>query len=312
MSQMSIQDSNPEIAILRTLVYFDIFEYPLTLDELYYYNSLDSLSMSNLFDIVHNMVQDDRIRSKQDYYFLPGQDHLVELRQKRAKRARKLLVSARQSIRYLVKIPFVRGIYLSGDLSKGVANHAQSDVDFFIVVSAHRVYVTKLFLAIFRRIRRFNPNNLYCFNYIVSESHLAIYPQSLYSAYELSGLYVLHNNALLERLYECNDWVRHFVPRYREKHGAENQTANEPCFPIMQKWMEFPLKLFPGFLLDRMLRQGWRLGWWIKYRRDHKTRLLLIQGAQSEYCKAHGHRTDLRVMQALQERYKRLGLSSHR
>jgi hypothetical protein len=60
--------------------------------------------------------------------------------------------------------------------------------------------------------------------------------------------------------------------------------------------------------LDRVLRRLWRLGWRVKYRHRHKIRRLMIEGAQPEFCKAHGHRTDLRVSFAYRQRLNQLGL----
>ncbi len=304
-------DSIPlQRAILKTLAYFDVFDFPLTWDELCRYLSVPCPSETELTRALEILCRNKCIRCHDSLYYLAGRDHQVSLRHTRQQRAAELMEIAQESVRVLKNIPFVRGIYLSGDLSKGVCNHNQSDIDYFLIVAPHRVYVVKLFLALFRRIRRFNPDNLYCFNYIISESALAIGPPSLYFAYEIAGLQTLFNEPLLDRFRQANAWVALYVPNYRNSHYAGDRNDPPVTAPVLQDRLEWPFRIIPVRLLDRMLCRLWRLGWWVKYRRRHKIRRLMIKGAQPEFCKAHGHRTDLRVISAYRQRLNQLGLYS--
>jgi len=65
-----------ERAVLETLAYSDVFDYPLRLDELHRYLT----ASASLHDLTECLNQCEKVDFKDGYYFLKGRDEIVPLR----------------------------------------------------------------------------------------------------------------------------------------------------------------------------------------------------------------------------------------
>jgi hypothetical protein len=291
-------------AILSTLNYFDIFDYPLSREQLFRYLMYVKPERAEFDRVLDTLVAGSRVGCAAGWHYLPGRDEVVYKRQEGEAHARRLWSMAYSAAGRMRHLPFVRGIYLSGDLSKGVAG-TDSDIDFFIITARRRVWICKLFLTLFRHISRFNPHKLLCFNYLLSESHLELEERNVFTAAEVIGLAPLYGLRQFRRFLAHNEWVAGFFPRYR-------RAPNESCCLFhghsrRQRWVEFffrnPLADGLEFLLPRL----WRIAWGWKYRRRPQTRSALLKGIHRTYSKAHGYPTDREI---LQEYTRRVGEAS--
>ncbi|HOT96144.1 MAG TPA: hypothetical protein PLG50_04075 [bacterium] len=288
-----------ESAIVSTLLYFDIFEYPLSREQLYRFLMQVKPEREEFDRALDRLLLDNQVGMTAGWHFLAGREQLVLKRQEGESHAQRLWSMAYQAAGRMRHLPFVRGIYLSGDLSKGVAG-PESDIDFFIITARRRVWICKLFLALFRRISRCNRHKLLCFNYLLSESHLELDERNLFTAAEVIGLAPLYGLRVFRRFLAHNEWVASYFPRYR-------RAPNESCCVYhgqsrRQKITEFffrnPLADGLEFLLPRL----WRLAWGWKYRRKPQTRSALLKGIHRSYSKAHGYPTDREIMQEYSRR----------
>ncbi|HOC89373.1 MAG TPA: hypothetical protein PKI90_07475 [bacterium] len=288
-----------ESAIQSTLLYFDIFDYPLSRDQLYFYLMHVKPERQEFERVLDQLQAVGQVCASSGWYYLPGREALIATRQEGESHARRLWGMAYQAAGRMRHLPFVRGIYLSGDLSKGVAGH-DSDIDFFIITARRRVWICKLFLAIFRRIGRNNPEKLLCFNYLLSESHLDLQERNLFTAAEVIGLAPLYGLRLFRRFLRHNEWVAGYFPHYRR---APNEAS---CIyhghSRRQKWAEFFLRNPLADGLELLLPRIWRLAWGWKYRRQPQTRSALLRGIDRSYSKAHGYPTDREVLQEFTRR----------
>ena len=289
-----------ESAILSTLLYFDIFDYPLSRDQLYHFLMYVRPDREAFERALELLLAQGQVVVTSGWYCLPDRDNLALIRQERESRARRLWRMAYSAAGRMRHLPFVRGIYLSGDLSKGVAG-PDSDIDFFIITARRRVWICKAFLALFRRLgRRYNPGKLLCFNYLLSESHLELDEKNLYTAAEVIGLAPIYGLRLFRRFLSQNEWVAEYFPRYRR--------APDESFCIFhgrsrrQKVVEFFLRNPLADLLEYLLPRIWKLAWGWKYRRTPATRSALLRGIHRAYSKAHGYPTDQEIMQEYAKR----------
>ncbi len=288
-----------EKAILKTILYFDVFDYPLTEEQLLFYLMEVKTSRKALRQSLQTAAMTALLEARGSYWFVRGRGSLVTARSRMEQQASALWTMAARSAARIRHLPFVRGIYLSGDLSKGVAGH-DSDIDFFIITAGRRVWVCKVALAIFRRIPGFNPRKLLCFNYLLSEDHLELEDKTLYTAAEVTGLAPLYGLQLFQRFMQKNRWVAVFFPNYYLApnpnhcifHGASG----------LQKVLEWPLKniLIDG--LEALLPKIWKTVWGWRYRKDTPTRDALLRGICERYSKSHGYPTEGEVLEAYAER----------
>ena len=227
-------------AILETLVYSDIFEYPLQLKELHRFlpERVDIEKLPGAIGSLHEYV----VR-KDDYYFLAGREETVGIRKQREARSRKLLPRAIQYGCVLGSLPFIRMVALTGSLA--VMNVSKdSDFDYMLVTAPGRVWTARVFALLFNRlVRPLGP--AICPNLIVSETALEWPQHDLYSARELYQMIPIMGMDVYHRLMKANQWVREFFPN-------ASITTSE-VFKTSEVWklFELPLRGKPGDSFER-------------------------------------------------------------
>jgi len=107
----------PEIIpdILATLAYFDLFDFPLTGQELYSY--LPGTPGYTAFAVsLNHMLRQELIFCSEGFYLLRQEPGLVSRRREGEKKAAGMLETAGRIGRWLGRFPFVRGVAVSGSL----------------------------------------------------------------------------------------------------------------------------------------------------------------------------------------------------
>ncbi len=292
-------------AALKAILYFDIFDYPLSEEQLYFFMGAKS-TRARLREACFASCAAKRLQKVDGFYCLHGRSDLVQHRKNLEKRAGELWQVAVATAARIRHLPFIRGIYVSGDLSKGVAG-MDSDIDFFLITAKDRVWIAKLFLAIYRRIPKFNPNKLLCFNYLISEAALELQEQNIYTAVEMAGLAPLYNLKLFHRFLSANRWAMRYFPNYR--------LAPDPNLCLFhgqsgwQKILELPFIYPLAPLLDRALQQLWRIVWGWRYRHQPYIKSRLQAGIRRQCSKSHGHPFDVEIMKEYYHRLQQWHLS---
>jgi len=194
-------------AILETLAYSDIFEYPLRLDELWRYLPVgaekDDLALK--LNTMH-----EYIGSRDGYYFLIGRDEIVGTRQRREAHSQTLLPHALRYGKILGALPFVRMVALTGSLA--VLNVSKNaDFDYMLVTKRGRVWMARLFAMAVNRIAKLFGFTL-CPNLIVSETVLEWPLHDLYSARELRQMIPITGLDVYNEVIALNRWAREFLP----------------------------------------------------------------------------------------------------
>ena len=153
-----------EISILRLLAYFDIFQYPLTKNEIRQFLP-ELLSETRLDAILQLMLINKTIFLHDDFYSLHNNPLLAYRRKEGNLRAKKLLPRAYAIGRFLYRFPFVRAIAISGSLSKDFADE-KADIDFFIITKANRLWIARTIMHLFKKLTFITGHQHYfCMNY---------------------------------------------------------------------------------------------------------------------------------------------------
>ncbi len=109
---------------------------------------------------------------------------MVKRRQQGNLRAEQLLPKAMKIGRFLSVFPYVRGIGISGSLSKMYA-HEKADFDFFIITKANRLWIARTFMHLFKKLTFLTgKQHYYCMNYYLDEKALKLRDQNIYTAVE--------------------------------------------------------------------------------------------------------------------------------
>jgi hypothetical protein len=213
--------TNTESGVIRTLLYFDIFHYPLTEDEIIIYHPYPI----HKEDIRHSLVQ--LLKNKlifrvssgltthgaESYYYSVRNDHKAVIRRINGnKMAGEKLPIAQHYSKLISCFPFVRGVMLSGSLSKNYMDN-ESDIDYFIVTEPGRLWITRAMLALFKRVFLLNSHKFFCFNYLVDSRSLEIEEKNIYTAFETATLIPVYGKKVCDQFYSTNDvWVKRYLP----------------------------------------------------------------------------------------------------
>lgn len=294
-----MQHLNDELgfAILNTVVYADIFDYPLTLVEIHRYLTGSNASLKAVSEAI---VSGGFLRKVGQYYTLPGRERIVETREQREQVAVRLWHEAIRYGQIIASLPFVRMVAITGSLAmRNVDDDA--DIDYLIVTMPGRLWLARLLSLVVTRLAAFRGISL-CPNFLLTQNMLEIPEHSLYSAHEFVQMVPLSGMELFHRMQSLNPWVRDFLPN---AYGLSKSTGDYPVVdsaPLFRPLLEWILLTPPGAWLER-----WEM--------DRKIRKLSRQNPDNpeaifsaDICKGHANRHGLRTKLSMDERLAHLEL----
>lgn len=203
------------------MVFFDLFNQPLTLFEIYRYLGV-KIGLSELSNSLELMR--DEIKVKNGFYFLLGREEIVEERFKKYNYFKRKIKIAKKFSQLISLLPFVRGVAVSNIVS----NHNLKDggdIDLLIISSRDRIFLTRFLctsLAKFLNIRpsKKTKKDKVCLSFYISEADLnlekCLYSQDdLYFVYWVIGLEIIVNkNGVFDKFQFDNKWVKAYLPNY--------------------------------------------------------------------------------------------------
>jgi len=207
-------------SIIRTLAYYDIFSYPLTADEIYYNLDENHTTSEEVKTELESLYSNQLIQFKGKFYLLNNDDSYIRRREAGNELAVKRLKTARRVSGFISRFPFIRGILLSGSISKGFMEE-DSDIDYFVITHPNRVWFSRLMLMLFKKIFLLNSKRIFCINYFVDSENLQIQEKNIFTATELVTLLPTFGRDIYEELYRKNTWVKQFFPNYPKRDTRE-------------------------------------------------------------------------------------------
>jgi hypothetical protein len=200
-------------SILRTLAYYDIFSYPLTAEEIYLNLGVNHTSPVEIKSELEKLSSDNIVFCKGEFYQLEDDDKYIYRRSAGNKLAEKRLKTARRVSSFISRFPFIRGILLSGSISKGFMEE-DADIDYFVITHPNRVWFSRFILMVFKKIFLFNSRKIFCINYFVDTEHLEIEEKNIFTATEIVTLLPTFGVNIYENFYNKNLWTRNFYPNF--------------------------------------------------------------------------------------------------
>jgi len=211
---INITAKKAELAILKTLVYFDIFDYPLSQKDIKSFLECH-LPDEALAGALRQLISDRIIFKTGEFYSLRNNLQKAEKRLQGNLRAQKLLPRASKIGAFLYKFPFVRAVAVSGSLSKNYADE-KADIDFFIIAKENRLWIARTILHLFKKLTfLIGRQHFYCMNYFIDEKALIIPERNIYTAMEVVTLMPLAGNYTMNKFFEVNSWTEKWFPEYK-------------------------------------------------------------------------------------------------
>lgn len=210
-----------DYAILKTLAYSDIFDFPLTKEEIWKFLISDKSIQRRLFEDSLKDLVGKQVSSKYGYFFLMGREKIAEKRKTNLQEVEKKLQIARRAVSYLSHIPSVLFIGLSGGLAMNDAD-SSDDVDLFIITKKNKLFQTRFWILMIlqtvglRRTKKDkNPKDKICVNFLIDETKLSfpVEKRDIYIAHEIAQIKPLfEREEIYKKFLKTNTWIKKFLP----------------------------------------------------------------------------------------------------
>lgn len=291
----------------RTLLYYDIFNYPLKSDEVYRFLGTNSTTEQDVTTALDELAHSKRIYRFGEFYSVQPNEANVVRRLKGNAEATKYLVLAKKKAAFIAGFPFVRGVFASGSLSKNYMDE-KSDLDFFVVTAPGRLWIARTLLVMYKRIFLLNSHKYFCVNYFVDEKHLEIEEKNLFTATELATIIPLCGAEHYPNLLHANGWLKkifpNFLPRTLEGVPDGNTTG-------VKKILEAVINFCFAGRLERYFKNLTLERWKKLYRKDYPAADFQIAFKSKEYAsKNHPKNYQQKVMDLYAGKLSSFGIAA--
>ena len=225
-------------SILATILYYDVFNFPLTFAEVYKYlinpkrfsigigdvkSSVFNIEAVGIAEELDKMAKAGIIGHKNGFYFMPGRENLYEERIEKDKLANKKWKKFMRVVKFLQVAPYLRAVFASGSLALNNPE-PKSDFDVFVIIKSGRLYTGRLFLWLISsllgarrgRLDFIAPDKL-CFNHYLTDDNLEISHRSLYIAQSFVSMRpVIASDRVLDNFTTSNKWANSYCYNFRQ------------------------------------------------------------------------------------------------
>lgn len=284
-----------EGAIVRTLLYADVFQFPLTRAELHTYLIHDvPVSPSAIDAALQSPTLQSLLCEAEGYITFHTSPQHITHRSERERLTQELLPLAQRYGHWLACLPFVRGVVLTGALAARNPAHTHDDFDYMLIVAVGRVWMARAFSILLVRLARRRGIAL-CPNYVLAEDDLEQQRQDLYIARELAQMKPLFGD--VSAFYAANPWALAYLPHLRP-------LSAEAALP-RPRWKRLAEWLLGGQLGNTFER--WEYG---RKSKRFQPQVQPSNAARIDTHQVKGHFQDhgAPILQQYEERLRRYGL----
>ncbi len=249
-----------EKAILKTLIYADIFDYPLKINEIHKWLIGKKVTIRQIEKAIGKLVQSAKCKVQSGYYFLPRKNGLVAERRRREKQSATYLRKARILSQILKIIPWIKLVGISGGLALHNASK-KDDIDLFIITNKNRLWISRLLvlglLSLIGQRRKVGEKGReiagkLCLNILLEEDRLEQENKDIFVAHELLQMWPLwQRGGIYSKYLEDNSWAFQFLPNWTtnvsspRRRGSNSERNSFNWIPA-----------FAGMTLEKMAK------WW--------------------------------------------------
>ncbi|MDA9906893.1 nucleotidyltransferase domain-containing protein [Flavobacteriaceae bacterium] len=289
------------MTLLKPILYFSLFKYPLTEEEIFNFSKAESKEQIKL-DLME-LVNDDIIYKIDDFYLTENNETLIKRRLEGNKMAKNIYQKALTVSRLISKFPYVEGVGISGSLSKGYYDD-DGDIDFFIITSPKRLWIARTFLILYKKLFLLNSRKYFCVNYFISSNALEIEEKNIFTATELTTLLPMFGNGSFHKFYDKNKWVESYLPNKTVTDGLSK--LNLVKKPTVTKITEYFLDSKMGDWLDTVFLRITYHKWKIKFNHLEERQFNVAMKSTKNISKHHPLNFQRKVIDRLNNRYDEL------
>jgi len=287
--------------ILKSIAYFDIFDHPLHIDELSIHCNA---AEGDLREVLKGIVKEGNLFEFNSYFSLQSNvAKLVEDRELKTEAAQKYFRKLPRYAKIIKSFPYVKGIGVSGSLSKNVM-HENGDIDYFVITSPNRLWICRTMLIAFKKIALLNSKKYFCVNYFVDTNNLEIRDKNMFTAIETSYLLPVYNHDLISEFKDKNSWSTSYVQRFNHKKEVKDYRHSKG----FKKIVEWCLNGKIGDRLDLFLMKFTYKKWQKKFDNFDTSKFELTMRTNRGISKHHPRDFQNKVLKRYAEKLEKLGI----
>ncbi|MDZ7360830.1 MAG: glycosyltransferase family 4 protein [candidate division KSB1 bacterium] len=233
-------------AVLQTLAYADLFDYPLRPEEIHDGLFACEASLNEVNAALSGCEQRGVIERNNCLYFIRGRSHIVAAREQRRQQSRLLLQKNAWLLRLIINFPFVRSLALSGAMAFENCQQAD-DIDVFIITAPRRLWT--VYVALVLLLKLLGKRQTICLNCLLDLDHLRLDESDFFVAHQIAFLRPLSGFEHCEKFQAANAWIyAHLPQRRREKPVKSRHFAEASRAKMLAE------KIFSGRVFDYLER----------------------------------------------------------
>ncbi|EKD76660.1 MAG: hypothetical protein ACD_43C00030G0010 [uncultured bacterium] len=244
-----------ERSILETIVYFDLFDYPLTLTELHRYLWQSTASLTEVAEAATRLRQ---VELRDGIVCLRGRGELAKIRADRYLESERKFLLRRNYLWLLSLLPGVQAIWIVNTMAYHNVRRS-SDIDLLIVTAPGKIWSTRFFTTAVAKILGLRPaehhtQDTLCLSFYLTADELNLQALTAndnerYEAYWLAETMPVYDPAnLLKQCFIANPWLEQCLPNAQPMALHNNRM-------VQQTWFHNMLHFCGRFLLWESL---WR------------------------------------------------------
>jgi len=231
-----ISENKVAKSLLKKLIYFDIFSYPLLPKEVVTYCDYQNLSLEEGISVLENLKAKKLINYEAGFYYLGTDPTKVKQRIEDNRLADKRIRTAIKYAKFISNFPYVRAVLISGSLSKNVMK-PDSDIDFFIITKPGRLWVCRAILTFFKKVFLGNSYRNFCLNYFIDTESLEIPDKNIFTATEIVFILPMFNYPMYQQFMAANQWCYSEFPNIELHPEIANIKPHQKTKSIIESLM---------------------------------------------------------------------------
>lgn len=255
MDQLNQRTANGQRVeeVLKPILYADIFDYPLTFDEIYKFLEFKT-TREEVKSLLERAIENEEIILVDEFYSLVDKPHLVVKRRERWLASQALWPKAIHYGRWVASLPFIRMVSVTGSLAVDNPRDGVDDIDYLIVTRPGRLWLCRALIILMVRYGHLRGVNL-CPNYLLTENVLYFEESNLFTAREMLQMVPLYGREFYIKMREVNAWVTDYLP---QGYGLNLEKIDDNLSPVqnfIKKIGEFMFDAWLGDLFEQFLQK---------------------------------------------------------
>lgn len=283
--------------VLKPILYADIFDYPLTFDEIYKFLEFKTTPAEAKL-LLDRAIENREIVFIDNFYSLADKPHLVAKRRERWGASQVLWPKAIYYGSWVAAIPFIRMVSVTGSLAVDNPRDGVDDIDYLIVTRPGRLWLCRALVILLVRFGHLRGVHL-CPNYLLTENVLYFEDNNLFVAREMLQMIPLYGREFYLKMREINTWLNDYLP---QGQGLNLEKINDQLSPKQNLIKKIGEALLGGVIGDGIEKVLQKIQITKHTRRAAKSDALDQVIFTADMCKGHYNSHNQKTMTAYQHR----------